>query len=279
MAPSTNPSGRLKRQAGGTAGPTHGHRLQRMEPALTHNTHTQATAPRAKVCRKEAAMLGNLSRTAVLVLLSTLLTAWACRRPTEPDTIIIGGDTIIIGGTPASPGATPSPGGTCGVVASVRVGFFGIGCPSGVSPRNGEGVLPLSCVGFVTATPKNAQGEEVPRAIHGPVVAWAVEVGTERVRLVSTAEEFNRNAVPEAVGDVVVAATNTPPSCGPVRGAFAFQVVAARSSSGGPIVVASSPREGDELLVYSTKGGDVRGVWRMGDPWPAWLAAMAQEIQ
>jgi hypothetical protein len=210
--------------------------------------------------------------TAGLALLS-------CRRPTEPDTIIIGGDTIIIGGTPASPGASPSPGGNCSVVASVRVGFFGIGCPSGVAPRNGEGVLPLSCVGFVTATPKNVQGDEVPRAVHGPIVAWAVEVGPDRVRLVSVAEEFNRNAVPEAVGDVVVVATNTPPSCGPVRGSFGFQVVTARASSGGPIVVASSPQVGDKLLVYSTKGGDARGVWRMGDPWPAWLAAMAREEQ
>jgi hypothetical protein len=201
----------------------------------------------------------------------------ACRRPTDSSTIYIGGDTINIGGTPSSPGASPSPGGNCSVVASVRVGFFGIACPNGVAPRNGEGVLPLSCIGFVTATPKNAQGEEVPRAIHGPIVAWAVEVGSDRVRLVSTAEEFNRNAVPEAVGDVVVAATNTPPSCGPVRGSFGFQVVTARSSSGGPIVVASSPRVGDELLVYSTRGGGARGVWRMGDPWPAWLIEMQEE--
>jgi hypothetical protein len=221
-------------------------------------------------------MSGNLSRTAVLLLLAMpLLAAWACRRPNDPTTIYIGGDTIIVGGTPSSPGASPSPGGNCSVVASVRVGFFGIACPSGIAPRNGEGVLPMGCIGFVTATPKNAQGEEVPRAVHGPVVAWAVEVGSDRVRLVSTAEEFNRNAVPEAVGDVVVAATNTPPSCGPVRGSFGFQVVAARSSSGGPM--ASSPRVGDELLVYSADGGAPRGRWRFGDAWPEWVRAMARE--
>lgn len=194
--------------------------------------------------------------------------------PTIPN-IYIGGDTINIGGTtPGTPGTTPSPGANCSTVASNRVGFFGIGCPSGVSPRNGQGVLPLGCIGFATQTPKNAQGQDVPAAVHGPVVAWATTTGAERVRLVEVEEAFNRNVIPQIQGDVVITGTVTPPSCGPVSGTLGFQVTAATSSRAGDVIAARAPVDGDVVEVYSEADGRFMGFYRLGDPWPEWLRAM-----
>ena len=42
-------------------------------------------------------------------------------------------------------------------------------------PRHGENVLPLGCRGFVTATPKQRNNEDVPRHIIGSDIAWRIE--------------------------------------------------------------------------------------------------------
>jgi hypothetical protein len=60
------------------------------------------------------------------------------------------------------------------VIAQVRVGFFGIRCPDGrTPPRNGEGKLPVGCIGSVTASPKNKDGGDVDYRIHGAQIVWS----------------------------------------------------------------------------------------------------------
>jgi hypothetical protein len=68
------------------------------------------------------------------------------------------------------------------VIARVRVGFYSIQCEGGrVPPRNGEGLLPVDCTGFVTATPKKEDDSDVDRRIHGPGIAWQLEQSGEYV--------------------------------------------------------------------------------------------------
>lgn len=212
----------------------------------------------------------------VLVVVALIAAGFmSCNPPTAPDDGEDGNvtvtQTVIVGGpSPGAPGSPGTPGATCGTVAANRVGFFGIGCPNGVSPRNGQGVLPMGCVGFATQTPKNAQGQDVPASVHGPLAAWAATTGAERVRLVDVEEPFNKNVIPQALGDVVITGTVTPPSCGPVSGTLSFQVTAATSSSGG----VAAAHEGDVLNVYREPDGAYMGTYRLGDPWPGWLEAM-----
>ena len=61
-------------------------------------------------------------------------------------------------------------------IAYVRVAFYSITCEEGITPpRNGENVLPLGCRGFVTATPKQRNNEDVPHHIIGSDIAWSLE--------------------------------------------------------------------------------------------------------
>lgn len=171
------------------------------------------------------------------------------------------------------PGASPSPGQTCGAVATTRVGFFGIRCGSGATPpRNGEGRLPMGCLGDVTATPKNAQGDPVDPIVHGQNIVWRANFN--RVRLVDEENAFNKTAVPESVGSETISATVTPPGCGPVPGEFSFQVTAASSSSG-DVVAMRAPQDGDLVDYYRnvsrTEGHyewRYMGQMRQGDPVP-----------
>jgi hypothetical protein len=62
------------------------------------------------------------------------------------------------------------------VIDRVRVAFYSIQCEDGrTPPRNGEGVLPSDCTGFVTATPKKADDTDVHRSVHGPDILWELE--------------------------------------------------------------------------------------------------------
>lgn len=62
------------------------------------------------------------------------------------------------------------------VIHRVRVAFYAIQCEDGrTPPRNGEGVLPSDCTGFVTATPKKEDDTDVHRSVHGPDILWEVE--------------------------------------------------------------------------------------------------------
>jgi len=58
-------------------------------------------------------------------------------------------------------------------IHSVRVGFYGIQCPPGVTkPPNSSGRLPEGCLGLVTATPKDKFFGDVDARLHGPYITW-----------------------------------------------------------------------------------------------------------
>ena len=84
-----------------------------------------------------------------------------------------------------SPSASPSPRAPnlpASTIDSIRVGFFGINCGQGVPvPRNGERILPRGCRGYVTATPKDINNDDVPAAIHGPDIEWFVFEGADKI--------------------------------------------------------------------------------------------------
>jgi hypothetical protein len=60
-------------------------------------------------------------------------------------------------------------------IYAMRVGFYGIQCPAGVTkPNNSANRLPLGCLGHVTATPKNKFNDDVDRRVHGPYITWSI---------------------------------------------------------------------------------------------------------
>lgn len=72
------------------------------------------------------------------------------------------------------------------LVAYVRTAFFSFECNAGVSaPPPPEGKLPLGCDGFVTATPKQLNGTDVPSSIHGSEIEWELREGGDVVRVES----------------------------------------------------------------------------------------------
>jgi hypothetical protein len=64
-------------------------------------------------------------------------------------------------------------------------------------PRNGERILPRGCRGYVTATPKQANGDDVPAAVHGPNIEWFVLTGDDiiDVQAPTFASDFNKDIV------------------------------------------------------------------------------------
>ena len=62
------------------------------------------------------------------------------------------------------------------LIDHVRVGFFSVRCIDGVTPpRNGENLLLMGCSGFVTASPKNKDGDDIDARIHGDRIDWTLE--------------------------------------------------------------------------------------------------------
>ena len=101
---------------------------------------------------------------------------------------------------PPSPRATPTPPNPLppNIIDSIRVGFFGINCGRGNPvPRNGEKILPRGCRGYVTASPKKLNGDDVPAAIHGPDIEWFVLYGDDiiDVQAPTFASNFNKDIV------------------------------------------------------------------------------------
>jgi hypothetical protein len=88
------------------------------------------------------------------------------------------------------------------LIDQVRVAFFGIRCPDErTPPRNGEGKLPVGCVGSVTASPKNRDGGDVDPRIHGPQIEWSLEQEGDFVRLDDVPEStFNKNVTGKEKG-------------------------------------------------------------------------------
>jgi len=60
------------------------------------------------------------------------------------------------------------------VIHRILVNFFGFQCndPNRTLPGFNEGLLPVGCVGSVTATPKDIHGNDVDADIHGPDIEW-----------------------------------------------------------------------------------------------------------
>lgn len=95
------------------------------------------------------------------------------------------------------------------VVDRVRVGFYGIRCEGERKPpRNGEGLLPLGCTGYVTATPKRADDSDVDARVHGSEIDWQVISLGGRI-VVSNYSEVPFNKVVKAYswGDTKLCAT------------------------------------------------------------------------
>lgn len=109
-----------------------------------------------------------------------------------------------------SPSPTPTPNPGASGIHHIRVGFFGISCKNGkTAPSNGAGQLPVGCKGFVTATPKYANGDDVPLAVHGPDIDWdlASGAGIVEVRQPSFPSDFNKDTVGLKVGAFSLCAT------------------------------------------------------------------------
>ena len=99
------------------------------------------------------------------------------------------------------------------MIDSIRVGFFGINCGRGNPvPRNGEKILPVGCRGYVTATPKQVNGDDVPASNHGPNIEWFILEGADKISVQAPtfASDFNK--------DVVAVRTGTFGLCATVRG-------------------------------------------------------------
>jgi hypothetical protein len=96
------------------------------------------------------------------------------------------------------------------MIDSIRVGFFRINCPGGrTPPRNGEKLLPMGCRGLVTATPKQANGDDVPASNHGPDIVWFVHYGDDIIDVLppTFANDFNKDVVGERTGAFGLCAT------------------------------------------------------------------------
>lgn len=110
----------------------------------------------------------------------------------------IGGDTITNNNYGPTPTTSPSPAvGSCpvaGVIDSIRVGPFGYRCTAGtIPPANGSGTLPVGCAADVTATPKDAAGNDVPAAVHGQGIVWSTVIGSSLIDVTDGSQPFNKN--------------------------------------------------------------------------------------
>ena len=95
------------------------------------------------------------------------------------------------------------------LIDHVRVGFFSIRCIDGVTPpRNGEKLLLMGCSGFVTASPKNKNGDDIDARIHGDRIDWTLEQEIPIVRMEDyTGVPFNKTVTAQNPGDFKICAT------------------------------------------------------------------------
>ena len=64
------------------------------------------------------------------------------------------------------------------VIASIKISFFGYSCDPGIKPPPfADHKLPIGCQGFLTATPKDRDGNDVDERIHGDSITWLLEDG------------------------------------------------------------------------------------------------------
>lgn len=96
-------------------------------------------------------------------------------------------------------------------IAYVRVHFYSVDCPDGmVAPRNGANELPFGCRGFLTATPKQRNNEDVPAHIVGNDITWWMEKGADKVEVHEYPDhnDFNKILVPRNLGAYQICASS-----------------------------------------------------------------------
>jgi hypothetical protein len=110
-----------------------------------------------------------------------------------------------------APSPAPTPGADRGAIDSIRVAFFGISCKGNgkTPPNNGRRELPLGCVGYVTATPKDKNNVDVPAKIHGPDVDWDLRAGAGAVEVLAPTfpNDFNKDLRGVRPGEFSLCAT------------------------------------------------------------------------
>ena len=94
-------------------------------------------------------------------------------------------------------------------IHSIRVGFYGIQCPPGVTkPPNSSGRLPEGCLGHVTATPKDKFFNDVDGRAHGPYITWEL---IQRRGFVAMRDDestpFNKSLRAQGAGPFALCAT------------------------------------------------------------------------
>lgn len=107
--------------------------------------------------------------------------------PTQTNNQSVGAPAPTPSGSPVAVGSSE----LCPAVRNVRVGPFGFTCPTGVTvPANSAGILPVGCEANVTASGKDAAGNEVALTDAYPI-SWGQ--GGPHVSLRSwPAETFNQ---------------------------------------------------------------------------------------
>lgn len=64
------------------------------------------------------------------------------------------------------------------VIAYIKISFFGYSCDPGITPPPfADHKLPIGCLGYITATPKDKDGKDVDARIHGDNITWLLEDG------------------------------------------------------------------------------------------------------
>ncbi len=94
-------------------------------------------------------------------------------------------------------------------IAYVRVSFYGIRCPDGVTaPSNNAGLLPVGCVGWVTATAKKKDGTDVDERLVGTEISWNQRAGWEQVTMEDyPGQPFNKILTGVRPGNFSICAT------------------------------------------------------------------------
>jgi hypothetical protein len=109
-------------------------------------------------------------------------------------------DTCTPASFPLSPAET---------LSYIRISFFGFNCSPGIpTPNKALNQLPMGCDGYLTATPKDPDGRDVPIQIHGSDITWSFKKGQEFVNVRPWPEQpFNQTVYPLAPGFFKICAT------------------------------------------------------------------------
>jgi len=95
------------------------------------------------------------------------------------------------------------------VVVKMFVGLYAFKCVDGfVPPHPDDKKLPMQCLGYVTATPKDEKLRTVPAAVHGSDIQWFVRNGEQRIVVgEEPSSTFNKTLDPRLPGEFSICAT------------------------------------------------------------------------